>query len=103
MLVSNVAALFGLLAAANLGAWAWALVVFDGQPMLLGTALLAWSLGLRHVVLPPAERGTIGSKAAAMASRRGDGDERPNRLAAFARAVAAPALDATIAAEGAIV
>lgn len=38
------------LIAANLGAWAWALIVFRGDPMLLGTALLAYGLGLRHAV-----------------------------------------------------
>ncbi|MCW5732804.1 MAG: HoxN/HupN/NixA family nickel/cobalt transporter [Enhydrobacter sp.] len=35
---------------ANVGAWAWAFVAFQDQPFLLGTALLAWSLGLRHAV-----------------------------------------------------
>lgn len=35
---------------ANVAAWAWAFVAFHGQPFLLGTALLAWSLGLRHAV-----------------------------------------------------
>lgn len=42
--------LFGLLAAANIGAWAWALWLFHGQPLMIGTALLAWGLGLRHAV-----------------------------------------------------
>ncbi len=42
--------LFGLLAAANAAAWAAAFAVFAGQPLLLGTALLAWSFGLRHAV-----------------------------------------------------
>jgi len=45
-----VAALFGLLTLANIAAWLWALAAFDGQPVLLGMALLAWSLGLRHAV-----------------------------------------------------
>jgi high-affinity nickel-transport protein len=35
---------------ANVAAWAWALAAFHDQPVLLGTALLAWSLGLRHAV-----------------------------------------------------
>jgi len=43
-------AMFGLLAGANLGAWLWALLAFHDQPLLLGTALLAWSLGVRHAV-----------------------------------------------------
>ena len=42
--------LCGILAAANLGAWLWALTAFHGYPLLLGTALLAYSFGLRHAV-----------------------------------------------------
>jgi high-affinity nickel-transport protein len=42
--------LLGSLILANVAAWAWALFVFHDQPVLLGTALLAWSLGLRHAV-----------------------------------------------------
>jgi high-affinity nickel-transport protein len=34
----------------NVGAWAWAFVLFAHQPIYLGTALLAYSLGLRHAV-----------------------------------------------------
>ena len=34
----------------NLAAWTWTLLAFHDQPLLLGTALLAWSLGLRHAV-----------------------------------------------------
>ena len=41
---------FGSLVAANLAAWAWALTTFHDRPVLLGTAFLAWSLGLRHAV-----------------------------------------------------
>jgi high-affinity nickel-transport protein len=37
-----------VLIVANLSAWLWALAAFGGQPVLLGTALLAYSLGLRH-------------------------------------------------------
>jgi len=43
-------ALFAPLAAANVAAWAWALVAFRHYPLLLGTALLAYGLGLRHAV-----------------------------------------------------
>jgi high-affinity nickel-transport protein len=39
-----------LLVGANLAAWAWALVSFHGYPILMGTALLAYSFGLRHAV-----------------------------------------------------
>ena len=42
--------LFGVLGLANLAAWGAALLVFRDQPLLLGTALLAWSFGLRHAV-----------------------------------------------------
>ena len=38
------------LIAANLAAWAWALVAFHHYPILLGTALLAYGFGLRHAV-----------------------------------------------------
>ena len=39
-----------VLFAFNLGAWVWAVIVFHDLPFLLGTALLAYSLGLRHAV-----------------------------------------------------
>jgi nickel/cobalt transporter (NiCoT) family protein len=42
--------IYSLLIAANLAVWAWALVVFREQPILLGTALLAYGFGLRHAV-----------------------------------------------------
>ena len=42
--------LYGLLLAANLGAWTWAAILFEHQPIYLGTALLAYTLGLRHAV-----------------------------------------------------
>ena len=42
--------IYSLLAAANLAAWAWAVLVFRQQPILLGTALLAYGFGLRHAV-----------------------------------------------------
>ena len=38
------------LVATNLLAWAWALTAFAGQPVLIGTAVLAYSLGLRHAL-----------------------------------------------------
>ena len=47
---SKVVGIYALLIAANLGAWAWALVTFHDYPLLLGTALLAYSFGLRHAV-----------------------------------------------------
>lgn len=42
--------IYAALIAANLGAWAWALLLFHHHPVLLGTALLAYSFGLRHAV-----------------------------------------------------
>jgi nickel/cobalt transporter (NiCoT) family protein len=41
-----------VLVIANLAAWLWALAVFACQPVLLGTAALAYSLGLRHGLDP---------------------------------------------------
>lgn len=39
-----------LLLLANCAAWGWALLAFQGHPVLLGTALLAYGFGLRHAV-----------------------------------------------------
>lgn len=47
---ARVLAIFLLLAAANLGAWAWALAAFRHYPLQIGTALLAYGLGLRHAI-----------------------------------------------------
>src|SRR6201984_3792476 len=35
---------------ANIAAWIWAALAFSDKPLLLGTALLAYSFGLRHAV-----------------------------------------------------
>jgi len=43
-------AIYAILIPANLLAWAWALIAFRDQPVLLGTALLAYTFGLRHAV-----------------------------------------------------
>lgn len=42
--------MFAALVAANAAAWGWAFALFHAQPLMLGTALLAWGLGLRHAV-----------------------------------------------------
>jgi nickel/cobalt transporter (NiCoT) family protein len=42
--------LFGSLIAANILVWLWALALLHGQPVLLSTAVLAYSFGLRHAV-----------------------------------------------------
>jgi len=42
--------IYAVLIAANALAWLWALVAFGAHPVLLGTALLAYSFGARHAV-----------------------------------------------------
>jgi nickel/cobalt transporter (NiCoT) family protein len=44
----KVIGIYTLLFAANIAAWSWALVAFRDFPVLLGTAMLAYSFGLRH-------------------------------------------------------
>jgi high-affinity nickel-transport protein len=46
----KVIGIYTFLIAANIGAWVWAIVAFHTRPVLLGTALLAYSFGLRHAV-----------------------------------------------------
>ncbi|HET8649910.1 MAG TPA: HoxN/HupN/NixA family nickel/cobalt transporter [Gemmatimonadales bacterium] len=46
----RVGGIYALLVIANLGAWGWALAAFRHYPLLLGTALLAYGLGLRHAI-----------------------------------------------------
>ncbi|HEY3767697.1 MAG TPA: HoxN/HupN/NixA family nickel/cobalt transporter [Candidatus Angelobacter sp.] len=46
----RIIAIYCLLLAFNVGAWLWAFVAFRHYPVLLGTALLAYSFGLRHAV-----------------------------------------------------
>jgi nickel/cobalt transporter (NiCoT) family protein len=41
---------YGFLAFLNIGAWIWAMLAFHDKPLLLGTALLAYTFGLRHAV-----------------------------------------------------
>ena len=41
---------YGFLLAFNVGAWLAAFAVFHSHPLLLGTALLAYTFGLRHAV-----------------------------------------------------
>src|SRR3954465_3952085 len=43
-------AIYTILIPANVLAWIWALIAFRDQPVLLGTALLAYTFGLRHAV-----------------------------------------------------
>ena len=46
----RLAVLFASLGLANLLAWIWAVTTFAGEPVLLGAAVLAYSLGLRHAL-----------------------------------------------------
>ncbi len=46
----KVVGIYALLAAFNLAAWLWAIAAFRHFPVLLGTAFLAYSFGLRHAV-----------------------------------------------------
>src|ERR1700678_4473370 len=46
----KVVGIYGILLAFNVGAWVWAIMASRHYPLLLGTALLAYSFGLRHAV-----------------------------------------------------
>ncbi len=43
-------AIYGVLAALNLGAWGWAFLMFHDRPVFLGIAFVTYGLGLRHAV-----------------------------------------------------
>jgi nickel/cobalt transporter (NiCoT) family protein len=47
---AKLSAIYVLLFAINGGAWAWAVIALADRPTLLGTAILAYVLGLRHAV-----------------------------------------------------
>jgi high-affinity nickel-transport protein len=46
----KLAGIYGVLAVANISTWAWALIAFHDYPVLVGTAFLAYTFGLRHAV-----------------------------------------------------
>jgi nickel/cobalt transporter (NiCoT) family protein len=46
----RLAAIYAVLIGGNILVWLWALVALGDQPVLLGTALLAYTFGLRHAV-----------------------------------------------------
>jgi len=46
----KIAAIYVLLFVANAVVWTWAFIALSGHPTLLGTAMLAYVLGLRHAV-----------------------------------------------------
>ena len=47
---SKIAGIYSVLLGANLLAWIWAFIAFRDHPVMLGTALLAYTFGLRHAV-----------------------------------------------------
>jgi high-affinity nickel-transport protein len=47
---AKVCGIYGFLLLFNLLAWVWAVIAFRHYPLLLGTAFLAYSFGLRHAV-----------------------------------------------------
>jgi nickel/cobalt transporter (NiCoT) family protein len=47
---SKVAGIYVVLIGANVLAWVWALIAFRDYPVLVGTAVLAYTFGLRHAV-----------------------------------------------------
>jgi len=47
---AKIAGLYVILIAVNIAAWIWAAIAFRHYPVQLGTALLAYSFGLRHAV-----------------------------------------------------
>jgi high-affinity nickel-transport protein len=47
---ARIVSLYALLLAINCLAWTWAVIALSGRPTLLGTAFLAYVLGLRHAV-----------------------------------------------------
>ena len=47
-LKTKLSILYVVLIAANVGAWLWAFAAFHNYPVLLGTAFVAYSFGLRH-------------------------------------------------------
>src|ERR1700732_805271 len=46
----RIVAIYAILIIANLAAWIWSFIAFAHQPVLIGTAILAYSLGLRHAI-----------------------------------------------------
>ncbi len=46
----KVVGIYAILLAFNVAGWLWAILAFRHHPLLMGTALLAYSFGLRHAV-----------------------------------------------------
>ena len=49
---AKVTGIYGLLGSVNVAIWIWAVIALSDRPALLGTAFLAYVLGLRHAVDP---------------------------------------------------
>lgn len=47
---AGIIAIYAVLLVVNVAPWCWAIIAFHGFPVLLGTAFLAYGLGLRHAV-----------------------------------------------------
>ena len=47
---ARIFSIYGFLLVFNAGTWLWAVIAFRHYPVLLGTAFLAYSFGLRHAV-----------------------------------------------------
>ncbi len=47
---NRILSIYGVLLVFNVGTWLWAIIAFRHFPVLLGTAFLAYSFGLRHAV-----------------------------------------------------
>ena len=47
---TRILSIYGALLIFNIGTWIWAMIAFRHYPVLLGTAFLAYSFGLRHAV-----------------------------------------------------
>ena len=47
---NRIVGIYGFLVAVNIGAWVWAIIAFHDKPVLLGTAVLAYTFGLRHAI-----------------------------------------------------
>src|SRR6516162_652593 len=47
---SRIISIYGLLGVVNIGAWIWVIIALHDYPVLLGTAFLAYTFGLRHAV-----------------------------------------------------
>ena len=57
---AKIVAIYVLLFTANIAIWTWAVIALADRPALIGTAFLAYVLGLRHAVDRRSRRGIAG-------------------------------------------